>query len=79
MATLACRLTKLGRAQPGHGAIKGAKFDQSRLTLSTRYAVHRQTDTFTDNKGNLKARRSNISKSYHAIEIHCRQVPAYEA
>ena len=35
MATLACMVAKLKRAQPGHGTIKGAKFGQNRSTLST--------------------------------------------
>ena len=62
MATLACRVTKLKRAQLGHETRKEAKFGQNRSTLSTRYAAHRETDgrtdTFTDNKGHLIIRRS---------------------
>ena len=63
MATLACRVTRLKCAQPGHGAIRGAKFGQNLSTLSTRYAVHRQTNRhvhWTDNKGHLKTTRSNM-------------------
>ena len=60
VATLACRLTKLKRTQQ---EIEPSlvKIDHTfrQDMLYTEGQTDRQTDTFTDNKGHLAARRSN--------------------
>ena len=58
MATLACSVTKVKRAQLGYVTRNGAKFGRNRSPLSTRYAAPRQADTFTDDKGDLNTRQS---------------------
>ena len=74
MATLACRVTKLKRAQSGHRTIEGAKFGQTRSTLSARYAVYRQTDRQTDrNIQHTKVKviiSVNLSKTQYFHRIH---------